>query len=73
MNPQLSNTGARGSLADYDAIKILFAKVKKDFANLRIGYPKIGAGLAKGRWEVISKIINKEMQEENHILVGYDT
>jgi len=60
-----------GPLVDYDAVQNLFAIIKNDFANQRIAYPKIGAGLAKGDWEVISGIINKELKGENHTLVAY--
>ncbi|MCK5163195.1 MAG: macro domain-containing protein, partial [Desulfobacula sp.] len=49
-----------GVLVDYGAVRKLFARIKNDFTNQRIGYPKIGAGLAKGDWEMISGIINKE-------------
>lgn len=61
----------RGVLVDYDAVQKLFAGIKNDFTHQRIGYPKIGAGLAKGDWEVISEIINKELQGEDHTLVSY--
>ncbi|WP_299976449.1 macro domain-containing protein [Desulfobacula sp.] len=60
-----------GVLVDYEAIQKLFAGIKNDFANQKIGYPKIGAGLAKGNWEMISDIINKELQGEDHTLVEY--
>lgn len=60
-----------GILVDYGALQKLFVSVKKDFPKKRIGYPKIGAGLAKGDWEVISNIINKELQGEEHTLVEY--
>ncbi|RLC03199.1 MAG: phosphatase [Deltaproteobacteria bacterium] len=59
----------QGVLVDYRAVQKLFARIKKHFANQKIGYPKIGAGLAKGDWEVISNIINKELQGEDHTLV----
>ncbi|MBU1344233.1 MAG: macro domain-containing protein [Proteobacteria bacterium] len=60
-----------GVLVDYDAVQKLFSRIKKNFATLRIAYPKIGAGLAKGDWDVISCIINKELQGEDHTLVEY--
>jgi len=60
-----------GPLVDYEAIKNLFARIKKDFSNQRIGYPKIGAGLAKGDWKIISTIINTQLQQEDHTLVEY--
>ncbi len=60
-----------GPLVDYVAVKNLFARIKKNFGHKRIGYPKIGAGLAKGDWEVISGIINTELQGEDHTLIKY--
>ena len=42
------------------------------FSGKRIGYPKIGAGLAGGYWNIISKIIDKELEGENHSLVLLD-
>ena len=65
------NFSGQGPLADYGAIQKLFSMIKKDFSNQRIGYPKIGAGLAKGDWEVISDIINKELDGEDHSLVEF--
>ena len=59
------------ALADYDAVARLFKKVKQDFAGKRIGYPKIGAGLAGGDWERISQIIDQELAGEDHSLVVY--
>ena len=45
--------------------------VKQNFAGTRIGYPLIGAGLAKGDWQVISKIIEEELEGEDHTLVEF--
>lgn len=61
----------QGTLVDYNAIQKLFARMKKDFPNQKIGYPKIGAGLAKGDWEVISNIIDTELKGEDHTLVEF--
>ncbi len=58
-------------LVDYSAIRDLFSKIKKDFKDQRIGYPKIGAGLAKGDWQVISGIISEELKGEDHTLVEF--
>ena len=58
-------------LVDYDAVARLFKKIQQDFAGKRIGYPKIGAGLAGGDWERISRIIDQELAGENHSLVVY--
>jgi hypothetical protein len=45
--------------------------VKGQFQGQCIGYPKIGAGLAKGDWTIIAQIIQEELAGENHTLVEY--
>lgn len=56
-------------LADYDAIRQVFKAIKRDFAGLRIVYPLIGAGLAKGNWQTIKSIIDEELKGEKHYCV----
>jgi O-acetyl-ADP-ribose deacetylase (regulator of RNase III) len=58
-------------LVDYDAVRALFGKVKLRYGGKKIGYPKIGAGLAGGDWLRIAKIIEEELAGENHTLVIY--
>ena len=60
-----------GVLADYEAIRSVMRHVKDRFTGKKIGYPKIGAGLAGGDWNVISKIIDEELQGEDHTLVEF--
>ncbi len=60
-----------GILADYDAIRSVMRHVKAKFSGERIGYPRIGAGLAKGNWNKISKIIDEELACEEHTLVEF--
>ncbi len=60
-----------GRLVDYNAIRSVMQTVKIDYSGQRIAYPRIGAGLARGNWEVIKKIITKELKHENHTLVNY--
>ncbi|KAG0202382.1 hypothetical protein BGX28_005073 [Mortierella sp. GBA30] len=60
-----------GVKADYDAIRKAMKAIKVAFAGQRIGYPKIGAGLAGGDWDVISAIITEELEGENHTYVEY--
>ncbi len=60
-----------GQLADYDAIKQLFFKIKHQYSGSKIGYPKIGAGLAKGDWKIVSDIIDDALNGEDHTLVIY--
>ena len=57
--------------ADYDAIRGVFQMVKILYSGKRIGYPAIGAGLGGGDWEIISKIIEEELEGEDHTFVQY--
>jgi O-acetyl-ADP-ribose deacetylase (regulator of RNase III) len=58
-------------LVDYDAVRSVMRAVKEAFSGRRIGYPKIGAGLAGGDWEILSKIIDEELAGEDHMLVEF--
>ena len=57
---------------DYEALRTVFKRIAKDFHGLRIGYPKIGAGLAGGDWDVIYPIICKALDKEDHTLVLFE-
>jgi len=61
-----------GRLADYEAIRAVMREVGRRFAGQRIGYPMIGAGRARGNWEVIGKIIDDELRGQRHALVEYE-
>ncbi len=61
----------RGTLADYDAIRKVMRLIKIESTGQRIGYPKIGAGLAGGDWKIIAAIIEEELAGEDHTLVEY--
>jgi len=65
------NWKGSGRKADYKAIREVFKKVKEKFTGLRIGYPAIGAGLAKGNWQTISEIIEEELENEDHTFVEF--
>ncbi len=60
-----------GVLANYDAIRSAFRQIKQQFGGRRIGYPKIGAGLAKGDWPTIAAIIDEELTGEDHTLAEF--
>ncbi|WP_246740069.1 macro domain-containing protein [Bradyrhizobium aeschynomenes] len=60
-----------GVLVEYAAVRTVMKQVKLRFAERRIGYPRIGAGLAKGDWTLIAEIIDAELEEEDHTLVEY--
>lgn len=60
-----------GVKADYLAIRRVMREVRVRFTGKRIGYPKIGAGLAGGDWEVIRAIVDDELAGEDHTFVDY--
>jgi O-acetyl-ADP-ribose deacetylase (regulator of RNase III) len=60
-----------GRLVDYEAVRAVMREVKRRFAGRRIGYPKIGAGLARGDWDAIAAIIDEELAGEDHTLVEF--
>lgn len=62
----------RGTLVDYEAVESVFTLIKNDFSGMRFGYPKIGAGLARGDWQKLSHIIDTALEGENHSLVIYE-
>ena len=57
---------------DYDAIRSCMKKIKKTFSGKKIGMPKIGAGLAQGDWDIISKIIEQELENEDITVVNWN-
>jgi O-acetyl-ADP-ribose deacetylase (regulator of RNase III) len=61
-----------GVKADYHAIRQVMKTIRKSFSGKRVGYPKIGAGLAGGDWAVIYPIICEELAGEDHTYVEYD-
>lgn len=56
---------------DYDAIRSVFRMIKSQYGHLRIGYPTIGAGLARGNWVRINAIIDEELNGSDHTLVRF--
>ncbi len=60
-----------GILVCYDSLRSAFNAIKEQFAGKRIGYPKIGAGLAGGDWATIAAIIDEELAGEDHALVEF--
>lgn len=58
-----------GVLVDYEAVRKSFRAIKENFAGARIAYPKIGAGGARGDWNKISSIIDRQLKGFDHTLV----
>lgn len=61
-----------GIKVNYQAVRSCFRKLKQQFTGYRIGYPKIGAGLARGDWGIIQTIIDEELEGEDHTLVLFE-
>lgn len=53
----------------YNAVTQVFNSIARTYGAYRIGYPKIGAGLAGGKWDKISLIIDKCLDGVDHTLV----
>lgn len=60
-----------GTKAEYTAIADAFAEVKRMYSGKRIGYPAIGAGLARGNWTLIASLIDKHLEGEDHTFVEF--
>lgn len=60
-----------GVKVDYAAVRAVMGKIKRDFPGARIGYPRIGAGLAGGDWATLRRIIQDELAGTAHWLVEY--
>ena len=56
---------------DYEAIRAVCKKVKKNFSGKSIGFPKIGCGLAGGSWDIVSQIIEEELEGEDITYVEF--
>jgi O-acetyl-ADP-ribose deacetylase (regulator of RNase III) len=60
-----------GPKIDYGALEAAFRRLADAFPEARIGYPKIGAGLAGGDWSRIAAIIDDALGGLDHTLVEY--
>ena len=48
---------------DYEAITLCLRKINNLFPGKSIGLPLIGCGLAGGNWNIVEKIIEKELKD----------
>lgn len=64
----------KGPYVSYEAIRSIAQKVFYGFPDKKIGFPRIGAGLAGGNWEIIQNIIIEEAEyaEANVVFFEYD-
>lgn len=56
---------------DYAAVRNCMKLIKQRYPGRKIGLPMIGAGLAGGDWNIISKIIEDELGDEDVTIVKY--
>ena len=64
-----------GVLVDYAAIRRCMYRLKRRYARpprLRIGLPKMGAGLARGDWHTIRAILEEELDGTDATVVEFD-
>jgi O-acetyl-ADP-ribose deacetylase (regulator of RNase III) len=54
---------------NYEALRNVFKLINENFNNKIIGIPKIGAGLAKGDWNIIKNIIDEETTNNKLICI----
>lgn len=59
---------------NYEAVREAFCRIKNRWGGQgkKFGIPMIGAGLAGGKWEILSKVIEEEMVDEDLTLVIFD-
>jgi len=55
----------------YSAIKNCMIWIRKNLSGKKIGMPLIGAGLGGGDWNIISNIIEEELEDEDVTIVRY--
>jgi len=56
---------------DYEALTLCMRKINHQYKGNKIGLPLIGAGLAGGDWNVIEKIIEKELKDMDVTIVKF--
>ena len=54
---------------DYEAITLCLRKINHLYPGKRIGLPLIGCGLAGGDWNIVKKIIEKELKDMDVTIV----
>ena len=65
------DTSRRHRQVDYNAVANAFSLVAQNFEGKRIAYPRVGAGLAGGDWNILDGIIQDALANVDHTLVEY--
>jgi O-acetyl-ADP-ribose deacetylase (regulator of RNase III) len=56
---------------DYNAIRNCMVRIRQNFLCYRVGFPKIGCGLAGGDWSIIEKIMEEELFDMDVTIVEW--
>ena len=56
---------------DYEALTLCMRKINHIFAGKHIGLPLIGCGLGGGDWNIVNKIIKKELKDMDVTIVKF--
>ena len=60
-----------GKDLDYNALELVLKKINFLFKPERIGIPLIGCGIAGGNWNVVKKIIQRQLRDCDVTVVHY--
>lgn len=52
-----------GKDLDYNALELVLKKINAQFKPERIGLPLLGCGIAGGNWNVVKKIIERQLRD----------
>lgn len=61
-----------GANLDYEALQLCLRKINHNFKDKHIGLPKIGCGIAGGKWSKVSKYIQAELTDCKITIVQYE-
>ena len=56
---------------NYNSVRDCMKYISENFKEKRIGMPKIGCGLAGGKWYIVEKIIEEELTNMDITVVEY--
>lgn len=52
-----------GKNLDYNALELVLKKINFAFSSEKVGVPLIGCGLAGGNWNVVKKIVQRQLKD----------
>ena len=58
-----------GKHLNFNALESVFGLIALHFVGLKIGYPLIGCGIAGGKWEHVSPLIDSKLYGMDHSVV----